>query len=113
MTIGQQPNSASPWQEPHLIVYDSLTNSVVKQLRGLSGYHAGVTASLVQGDPDHDNYLYIGGLIAENDDEGPSAHLAIFRYDYATSETLLNLIVQYDKGEDGGCDDEDYETKLN
>ena len=52
-----------------------------------SGYKTGVTASLVQGDPTLDNYLYIGGLMAKESDE---AHLAIFRYDYSTAETIMN-----------------------
>ena len=92
LTIGQQPSSSL--QTPHLIVYDSLTNSVIKQHRGLSGYSYGVTASLVQGDPAFDDYLYIGGQIAKTSNE---SHLAIFRYDYATSETLLNAIF-YENG---------------
>ena len=88
-------------------MYDSLTNSVVKyHSGGLSGYYAGGTASLVQGDPAYDDYLYIGGHIAKKDDE---AHLAIFSYDYATSETILNLIV-YDKT---GSDDCDYTRGAN
>ena len=51
---------------------------------------------MVQGDPAFDDYLYIGGHMARRDDE---AHLAIFRYDYTTSETLLNQIVYHVTGE--------------
>ena len=62
-----------------------------------------MTASLVQGDPTFDDYLYIGGHVARDQIDGDvGAHLAIFRYDYTTSETLMNLIMY---GED--CDDQE------
>ena len=78
-----------------MIVYNSLTNSVIESFRGVENYVTGVTASIVQGDPSFDNYLYIGGHIAVD-----YSNLAIFRYDYATRTTTINEIMYSKYGGD-------------
>ena len=94
-----------------MIVYDSLTNSVTDSFRGVQNYITGVTASIVQGDPDFHDYLYIGGHIANNHHGNLLANLVIFRYDYETKVTIMNEIVY--KGFDG-CDSYDeWGAKLN
>ena len=89
-------------EQPHLIVYDSLNNSVTKSYRGVANYITGVTSSIVQGSG-VDDFLYIGGHVTRNTENEKLSNLAIFKYDYATETTELNEIVY--KSLDGECDD--------